>query len=98
MSIITLDKVSKIYQGVVPYEALKKIDLAVEEGEFLSIMGPSGSGKTTLLNIIATLDKPTNGQIEINKKDVSNLSKDELSLFRLKKLVLFFKTLIYYHH
>lgn len=42
MSIITLDKVSKIYQGVVPYEALKKIDLAVEEGEFLSIMGPSG--------------------------------------------------------
>ena len=86
MSIITLDKVSKIYQGVVPYEALKKIDLAVEEGEFLSIMGPSGSGKTTLLNIIATLDKPTNGQIEINKKDVSNLSKDELSLFRLKKI------------
>ena len=86
MSIITLDKVSKIYQGVVPYEALKKIDLAVEEGEFLSIMGPSGSGKTTLLNIIATLDTPTNGQIEINKKDVSNLSKDELSLFRLKKI------------
>ena len=86
MSIITLDKVSKIYQGVVPYEALKKIDLSVEEGEFVSIMGPSGSGKTTLLNIIATLDKPTSGSIVLKNKDVSKLPKEELSQFRLKKI------------
>lgn len=86
MSIITLDKISKIYQGVVPYEALKKIDLQVEKGDFISIMGPSGSGKTTLLNIIATLDKPTSGGININRKDVAKLAKDELSEFRLKKI------------
>ena len=86
MTMITLDKIVKVYQGVVPHEALKKIDLNVEKGEFLSIMGPSGSGKTTLLNIIATLDKPTSGYIKIDGKEVSQLGKDGLSAFRLKKI------------
>lgn len=86
MTMIKLETISKIYQGVIPYEALKKIDLQVEKGEFLSIMGPSGSGKTTLLNIIATLDKATSGTVEIGGKAIDQLSKNQLSLFRLKKI------------
>ncbi|SFJ58999.1 bacitracin transport system ATP-binding protein [Paenibacillus sp. UNC496MF] len=67
-------------------QVLKGIDLRVEEGEFVGIMGPSGSGKTTLLNVLATIDRPTEGEVLIEDADVSKMKDAELSAFRRNKL------------
>lgn len=86
MALLEIKDLSKVYQGPVPYEALKKIDLKVQAGEFVSIMGPSGSGKTTLLNMIATLDKPTGGHVFINGRNPHDLSHNQLAEFRRREL------------
>lgn len=70
--------------GKVPVEALRGVNLKVEEGEFLSILGPSGSGKSTLLNLIDALDKPTEGKLLIEKVDVSTLNEGQLADLRRK--------------
>ena len=62
--------------------ALKDISLTINSGEFVAIMGESGAGKSTLLNIIATLDKPTNGQITLNHQDLTSFSEKQAALFR----------------
>lgn len=66
--------------------ALKDISLTINAGEFVAIMGESGAGKSTLLNIIATLDKPTNGQILLNDLNLTNLSEKQAALFRRQHL------------
>ena len=80
---ILLTKVCKDYKldGEV-FQALKKIDLQIKEGDFTSIVGPSGCGKSTLMHIIGLLDTPTSGRISIKGKDVSGLSDNELSRLR----------------
>src|SRR5690625_2211121 len=83
---LTVNKVSKIYDGKIAYHALTDIDLEIERGEFVGIMGPSGSGKTTLLNMIATIDEPTTGEILIEGKNPHNLSKNDLAKFRRREL------------
>lgn len=70
--------------GKVPVEALRGVNLKVEEGEFISILGPSGSGKSTLLNLIGALDKPTDGKVLIDNVDVSTLNENELAGLRRK--------------
>lgn len=83
MTLLELRGVKKIYQqGKIEVPALKGIDLIVEEGEFTTIFGPSGSGKTTLLNMIGCLDIPTEGDIFLNDRKISDLSKKELALVR----------------
>ena len=83
MSLLELKKVKKIYQqGKIEVPALRGVDLEVEEGEFTTIFGPSGSGKTTLLNMIGCLDTPTEGEIRLNDKKVSDLSRKELAMTR----------------
>ncbi|MDQ1914062.1 ABC transporter ATP-binding protein [Paenibacillus sp. GD4] len=72
-------------------KVLKGIDLRVTEGEFVGIMGPSGSGKTTLLNVLATIDRPTEGTILIEDADVSKMRDAELSAFRRSKLGFIFQ-------
>ncbi len=66
--------------------ALKDISLTISAGEFVAIMGESGAGKSTLLNIIATLDKQTNGQILLNDLNLTNLSEKQAALFRRQHL------------
>ncbi|MBZ9685607.1 ABC transporter ATP-binding protein [Clostridium estertheticum] len=66
--------------------ALNGVDMRIESGEFVGVMGPSGSGKTTLLNILGGIDKPTSGTVKIMDKNIEALSKDELAIFRRKKL------------
>jgi putative ABC transport system ATP-binding protein len=83
MSLLELKDVKKIYQqGKIKVPALRGVDLNVEEGEFTTIFGPSGSGKTTLLNMIGCLDTPTEGEIRLNDKKVSDLSRKALAMTR----------------
>lgn len=88
MAILRTEGLSKIYgsKGNVTYKALENIDLRVETGEFVGIMGPSGSGKTTLLNLLATIDKPTSGTIEIGGTNPARLSERDIALFRRRQL------------
>ena len=76
MSILEVNHVQKIYStrfGGHKVEALADVSFAVEEGEYVAIMGESGSGKTTLLNILAALDKPTNGTVLLGGRDLVSL-------------------------
>jgi putative ABC transport system ATP-binding protein len=66
--------------------ALKKIDLKINEGEFVSIIGPSGSGKSTMLHLLGCLDRPTEGKIIFDGIDVSKLNDKELSKIRGEKI------------
>ena len=87
MAIITTKNITRIYQDHgVPVHALKGIDLEIEAGDFVSIVGPSGSGKSTLLNIIGGLDKPTEGEIFIEDKNITEMKAGELIDFRLHNI------------
>lgn len=86
MSILNVRQIEKIYEGKVSYKALDNINFSIEKGEFVGIMGPSGSGKTTLLNLIATIDKPTSGEIFINGKNPHVLNRKDTALFRRHEL------------
>jgi putative ABC transport system ATP-binding protein len=66
--------------------ALRGIDLEIRAGEYLSIMGPSGSGKSTLLNVIGLLDRPSAGVYELDERDVTGLSDDDLARVRREKI------------
>ncbi|WP_186754312.1 ABC transporter ATP-binding protein [Echinicola salinicaeni] len=82
--VIKTENIAKTYhESKIPVQALKDVDLEIEEGEFTAIVGPSGSGKTTLLNIIGGLDKPSKGKIIIGDTDISNLKESQLIDFRL---------------
>ena len=72
-------------------QVLKGIDLRVGEGEFVGIMGSSGAGKTTLLNVLATIDRATEGAILIGGSDISKMKDAELSAFRRDKLGFIFQ-------
>jgi putative ABC transport system ATP-binding protein len=91
--IIQTKNLCKSFQvGSEKVQALKGIDLAVQKGEFLSIMGPSGSGKTTLMNIIGCLDTPTSGTYHLNNKLVNELDDDELAMIRNKEIGFVFQS------
>lgn len=66
--------------------ALQDVDFKVDENEFIAIMGESVSGKTTLLNILATLEKPTNGSVILNGEEITKIKESKLAEFRLKNL------------
>lgn len=87
MPILELKNIKRIYKTKnITTEALRDINLEVNQAEFISIMGESGAGKTTLLNIIASLDRPTSGNIYLNGEDLTKLRDSELASFRRKKL------------
>jgi|SRR5690625_2286067 len=73
-------------------KVLKGIDLDIERGEYVALMGPSGSGKSTLMNLLGCLDTPTSGVYELNGKNVSNMTDDELAEIRNKEIGFVFQT------
>ena len=83
MSIIKVNEVSKSFGEKENVNlVLDKISIDIKEGEFVSLMGESGSGKSTLLYIIGGLDKPTEGNVVINDKDINELKEKEIAKFR----------------
>ncbi|QNB47960.1 ATP-binding cassette domain-containing protein [Thermanaerosceptrum fracticalcis] len=89
---LNMSNISKIYKtGAIEVIALNKINLTVEEGEFVAIVGPSGSGKSTLMNLIGCLDTPTQGEYWLDGHKVSKLSDDELADIRNLKIGFIFQ-------
>lgn len=72
-------------------KVLKGIDLTIYKHDFIAIMGPSGSGKTTLLNLLSTIDKPSQGSILLDAKDITKISNKELSALRKDKIGFIFQ-------
>ena len=89
MSLLEVKNVKKIYMtrfGSNQVEALRDVNFTVERGEYVAIMGESGSGKTTLLNILAALDKPTEGKVYLKDRDLGKLKEKEIATFRRQNL------------
>jgi len=93
MALIEIKDVLKTYRVMngVQTKALRGVNLSVEEGSFVSIAGSSGSGKTTLLNIIGALDKPDEGSIIYEGRDITPIPVNQLSDFRLRKVGFIFQ-------
>ena len=85
MIVLEVENLKKIYRprfGGNQVQSLSKVTFSVEEGEYVAIMGESGSGKTTLLNMLAALDKPTEGEVYLDGKPLSAIREKDLSKFR----------------
>jgi len=78
--------ITKVYPGTPPIEALRGVDLSIEEGELVSVVGPSGSGKSTLLHIMGTLDRPTSGEVQVGGFDAGKMSDRQLSALRAQRI------------
>jgi putative ABC transport system ATP-binding protein len=92
MSLVTTSGLKKVYKvGETTINAVDGLDLAIEKGEFLSIMGPSGSGKTTLLHLLGCLDVPTSGTVSIDGKETGNLKPTALAEIRREKIGFIFQ-------
>lgn len=91
--IIRIENLVKIYQnGDIQVEALKRLNLTVNTGEYVAIMGASGSGKSTLMNILGCLDRPTDGHYYLDGLDVRSFSDNELSWIRNHKIGFVFQS------
>ncbi|KPJ75413.1 MAG: hypothetical protein AMK72_05270 [Planctomycetes bacterium SM23_25] len=94
MSLAQLVNLTKTYHmgADVVVEALRGVDLEIEDGEYLAVMGPSGSGKSTLLNLLGCLDRPTSGRYILGDQDVSRLSDAALSEVRGRRIGFIFQS------
>jgi len=94
MSLARLIDLRKTYRmgADVVVEALRGINLSIDEGQYLAVMGASGSGKSTLLNLMGCLDRPTSGRYVLGSQDVSDLSDAELSEVRGRRIGFIFQS------
>lgn len=87
MEVLRAESISKIYcQNAVSLQALRSVSVTIQKGEFVAILGRSGSGKSTLLNILAGLDKPSEGTVYIDGTDIFHLSEEKRTLLRREKI------------
>ena len=87
MNILVTENLKKYYRmGENVVKALDGVSISIQQGEFLAIVGKCGSGKSTLLHMLGGLDRPTSGKVMIEQKDISSMDKDELTIFRRRKI------------
>ena len=87
MEVLRAENISKIYcQNAVSLQALCSVSVTIQKGEFVAVLGRSGSGKSTLLNILAGLDRPSEGKVYIDGTDIFNLSEEKRTLLRREKI------------
>ena len=92
MEILRVENLSKVYgQGTTKVVALDIVSFKVDKGEFVAIVGASGSGKSTLLHLIGGVDRPTNGKVFIDGKDIYKFNDDELAIFRRRQVGLIYQ-------
>lgn len=93
MEILKTNDLCKSYgSGAIKVEALKNINISVQQGEFVAIVGASGSGKSTLLHLLGGIDKPTSGNVIVDGSDIYTLSEKELAVFRRRKVGFIFQS------
>lgn len=93
MDILMTENLKKYYGGGdALVKALDGVDLSVPSGEFTAIVGTSGSGKSTLLHMLGGLDRPTDGRVVVDGKDIFTLKDDELTIFRRRKIGFIFQS------
>lgn len=87
MNVLKTEQLKKYYgSGENLVKALDGVDFSVERGEFVAVVGTSGSGKSTLLHMMGGLDTPTGGSVQIDGKEISGMTKDELTVFRRRQI------------
>jgi putative ABC transport system ATP-binding protein len=92
VALIELRGVTKMYKrDAIEIPVLERVSIAVSDGDFLGLMGPSGSGKSTLLNLLAGIDRPTSGTIQIGDTEISNLSERSLATWRARHIGFIFQ-------
>lgn len=92
MEILKVENLTKIYgKGESQVVALDKVSFSVEKGEFVAIVGASGSGKSTLLHLLGGVDRPTEGKVYIDGKDIFSFDDDKLAIFRRRQVGLIYQ-------
>ena len=93
MEILRTENLKKYYeQGDTPVKAIDGVNISIGQGEFVAIVGTSGSGKSTLLNMLGGLDRPTEGKVFVDGKDIFSLKDEELTIFRRRKIGFVFQS------
>jgi putative ABC transport system ATP-binding protein len=98
LPVLEVDGVTKSYPGEPPVQALRGVDLTIEQGELVGIVGPSGSGKTTLLQLMGTLDRPTRGRVRITGLDVATMADGEVAYLRASRIGFVFQQFFLAEH
>jgi putative ABC transport system ATP-binding protein len=91
--LIEIRKLKKSYQsGNIKVDAIRHMDLYIDDGEFITIMGPSGSGKSTLLSVMGALNRPTEGQVIVDSLDIYSLNAEQRADFRSEYIGFIFQS------
>ena len=94
MTLIELRDITRSFPGPPEVQALKAVNLSIDEGDYVSIIGPSGSGKSTMLNILGLLDRPTVGEYRIDGVVTGSLSEDERAAVRARRIGFVFQSFL----
>jgi putative ABC transport system ATP-binding protein len=93
MEIVKTVGLKKVYgKGESSIEALKSVDISINQGEFVAIIGPSGSGKSTLLHLLGGVDRPSEGKVYVDGEDIYSFGERQLALFRRRKVGFVFQS------